>query len=66
MQGGEEGVNGWVSPSQSNKVSLFRNIRHETEQSDRVSVVEHTAVEQREVWTGRWLCYTHYALGLGR
>lgn len=28
-------VKGCVSPSQSNKVSLFRNIRHETEQSEK-------------------------------
>lgn len=39
LQGGEEGLRGRVSPSQSNKVSLFRNIRHETEQSERVSLV---------------------------
>lgn len=35
LQGGEEEVRGCVSPSQSNKVSLFRNIRHETEQSEK-------------------------------
>lgn len=35
LQGGEEGFKGRVSPSQSNKVSLFRNKRHETEQSEK-------------------------------
>lgn len=38
LQGGEEGLSGRVSPSQSNKVSLFskkQKKKHETEQSEK-------------------------------
>lgn len=49
MQGGEEEFGGGVSPSQSNKVSLFGIKRHETEQSE------------KSQFGGRWFNKQHWS-----